>query len=88
MDSVDVRRVPEGYAVSRVFASQAAAQRGADLLISVNEAAFVPVGGPAAYDAHPFLDGQGSGFVQGGSPVGGWLDPVLLKNPVRQDTGD
>lgn len=54
VNSVDVKRVPEGYVVSRAFASEAAAQRATDLLMSVNEAAFVPAGGPHAYDAHPF----------------------------------
>jgi len=54
VNSVDVKRVPEGYVVSRAFVSEAAAQRAMDLLLSVNEAAFVPVGGPHAYDAHPF----------------------------------
>lgn len=51
MTSVDVKRVPEGYAVSRTFACESAAQRGMDLLLSVNEAAFMPL--PLAYDAHP-----------------------------------
>lgn len=56
VNSVDVKRVPEGYVVSRAFASEAAAQRATDLLMSVNEAAFVPL--PLAYDAHPFLESQ------------------------------
>jgi len=49
--SVDVKRVPEGYAVSRTFARESAAHRAMDLLLSVNEAAFTPA--PLAYDAHP-----------------------------------
>lgn len=51
MPFANVERVPGGYVVSRFFAVQAAAQRGVDLLMSVNEAAFEPV---RAYDAHPF----------------------------------
>lgn len=51
MPFANVERVPGGYVVSRFFAVQAAAQRGMDLLMSVNEAAFDP--GPQAYDAHP-----------------------------------
>ena len=66
MSSVDVKRVPEGYVVSRVFTNEPAAQRALDLLLSVNEAAFVPVAKAIsqaeflakhpefqAYDAHP-----------------------------------
>lgn len=51
MPFANVERVPGGYVVSRFFAVQAAAQRGVDLLMGVNEAAFDP--GPQAYDAHP-----------------------------------
>ena len=51
MPFANVERVPGGYVVSRLFTNQAAAQRGMDLLLSVNEQAFEPV---RAYDAHPF----------------------------------
>ena len=53
MPFANVERVPGGYVVSRFFAVQAAAQRGMDLLMSVNEAAFDPPPSPQAYDAHP-----------------------------------
>lgn len=53
MPFANVERVPGGYVVSRFFAVQAAAQRGMDLLMSVNEAAFEPPPRPQAYDAHP-----------------------------------
>lgn len=52
MDSVDIKRVPEGYAVSCVVRNLPAAMRAVDLLLSVNEAAFAPVA--PAYDAHPY----------------------------------
>lgn len=51
MTSVDVKRVPEGYAVSCLVGNLPAAMRAVDLLLSVNEAAFAP--GSLAYDAHP-----------------------------------
>lgn len=51
MPFANVERVPGGYVVSRLFTNQAAAQRGMDLLLGVNEQAFEPV---RAYDAHPF----------------------------------
>lgn len=53
MPFANVERVPGGYVVSRLFTNQAAAQRGMDLLLGVNEAAFDPAPSPQAYDAHP-----------------------------------
>lgn len=47
---VGVRREGIGFVVSRYFTSEAAAQRGLNLLLTVNEAAFEPM---QAYDAHP-----------------------------------
>ena len=59
MNSVDVKRVPEGYVVSCLVGNLPAAMRAVDLLLSVNEAAFAPGSLDAlriernAYDAHP-----------------------------------
>lgn len=41
MAAVCVTRTPDGYTVARTFRSQAAAQRALNLLLEVNEAAFV-----------------------------------------------
>lgn len=49
MSSVNVERVAGGYVVSCYFESQAAAQRATDLLLDINEAAFLPV--PVVKDA-------------------------------------
>lgn len=57
----EVRHEGGEYLVSRRFTNEAAAQRGLNLLLTVNEAAFDPgatlrfgIGGKAvAYDAHP-----------------------------------
>ena len=42
MDSVDIRRVPEGYAVSGIARNLPAAMRAVDAMLAVNDAAFAP----------------------------------------------
>lgn len=85
MNSVDVKRVPEGYVVSCVVRNLPAAMRAVDELLKIEEAGFEVFGVlpevsqavrtcSPAYDAHP------------GVPAG--VIDVTLRNPVRQDTGD
>lgn len=52
MPFANVERVPGGYVVSRLFTNQAAAQRGVDLLMGVNEAAFDPAPRPEQQAQH------------------------------------
>lgn len=83
MPFANVERVPGGYVVSRFFAVQAAAQRGMDLLMSVNEAAFEPI---KAYDAHPFdpvAAEEGDGCVRKYSVPCRW-QPVTGNYEIKQ----
>lgn len=48
MAAVCVTRTAEGYTVARTFRSQSAAQRAMNLLLEVNETAFVPDSGTTA----------------------------------------
>jgi hypothetical protein len=43
MSAVLVTRTADGFTVARTFRSMAAAQRGLDALLAVNEAAYEPV---------------------------------------------
>lgn len=60
MESVDVKRVPQGYMVSCLVRNLPAAMKAVDVLLEVSEAAFEAEAdylhlrpGCDAYDAHP-----------------------------------
>lgn len=75
MNSVDVKRVPEGYVVSCLVRNLPAAMKAVDELLALNEAAFevfgaLPEASQAARTCYPAYDAHPGA------------------NPVRQDTGD
>lgn len=71
--SVQVERVADGYVVSRRFSNLAAAQRATDLLLEINEDAFLPLSG---------------GWVPPLPEHVTIGDKRVLLNPVSQATGD
>jgi hypothetical protein len=74
MAAVCVTRTADGFTVTRTFRSMAAAQRGLDALLAVNEAAFVPV--PPQVELDP--------ATSAGPPV----IPHTLRDAILRDAPD
>ena len=79
MAAVCVTRTPDGYTVTRTFRSQAAAQRALNLLLEVNEAAFVvPEEGPNVPSPGPVVSHTLAEAILRDNPDGPLIYPVTV----------